>query len=426
MATDQRGRMPAGAQLSDASGIGRRGVLGAAGALAAAGGVITAARAQAPTIRLGVLTDMSGPYRDPTGPGSVACTQQAATEMANRGFTVEVIQADHQNKPDVGANIARQWYDQGVDAIVDVPTSSVALAINGIAREKNKVFLNSGAASSDLTGSACSPNTVHFTYDTYMLAKGTGAALARSGGDTWFFITADYAFGHALQRDTSRFVEAAGGKVLGAARYPFPATTDFSAFLVQAQSSRAKVLGLANAGTDTSTCIKQAREFGLTRNMKIAGLLMSFMEVHSLGLPTAQGLLMTEPFYWDLNDRTRAFAERVRPRMPGQAMPTQVQAGCYGVTMHYLKAVADMGAVQAKADGRAAVARMKAMPTDDDAFGQGRVREDGRKIHPSYLFEVKAPAESRGPWDYLKIVATTPAEEAFRPIAEGGCPLVRS
>ena len=426
MATHQRGRLPAGAQLSGALGIGRRGLLGTAGALAAGGGGLTPARGAANTIRLGVLTDMSGPYRDPTGPGSVACTQQAAAEMAARGLQVEILQADHQNKPDVGANIARQWYDSGVDAVVDVPTSSVALAINGIAREKNKVFLNSGAATSDLTGAACSPNTVHFTYDTYMLAKGTGAALAKAGGDTWFFITADYAFGHALQRDTSRFVEAAGGKVLGAARYPFPATTDFSAFLVQAQSSRAKVLGLANAGTDTSTCIKQAREFGLTRNMKIAGLLMSFMEVHSLGLPTAQGLLMTEPFYWDLNDRTRAFAERVRPRMPGQAMPAQVQAGCYGVSLHYLKAVADMGAVQAKSDGRAAVARMKAMPTDDDAFGQGRVREDGRKIHPSYLFEVKAPGESRGPWDYLKIVATTPAEEAFRPMAEGGCPLVRS
>jgi branched-chain amino acid transport system substrate-binding protein len=403
----------------------RRGLLAATGALAVGGGTLPA-RAQAPTIRLGVLTDMSGPYRDPTGPGSVACTQQAAAEMANRGLQVEIIQADHQNKPDVGANIARQWYDQGVDAVVDVPTSSVALAINGIAREKNKVFLNSGAATSDLTGSACSPNTVHFTYDTYMLAKSTGAALSKAGGDTWFFVTADYAFGHALQRDTSRFVEAAGGKVLGAARYPFPATTDFSAFLVQAQASRAKVLGLANAGTDTATCIKQAREFGLTRNMKVAGLLMSFMEVHSLGLATAQGLLMTEPFYWDLNDRTRAFAERVRPRMPGQAMPAQVQAGCYGVSLHYLKAVADMGAAQAKADGRAAVARMKAMPTDDDAFGPGRIREDGRKIHPSYLFEVKKPEESRGTWDYLKIVATTPAEEAFRPMAEGGCALVRS
>ena len=403
----------------------RRGLLAAAAAAAAVPG---RARAQGgATIRLGVLTDMSGPYRDPTGPGSVACTQQAAQEFGvARGLQVEVLFADHQNRPDVGANIARQWYDQGVDAVVDVPTSSVALAISGIAREKNKVFLNSGAATSDLTGPQCSPNTVHFTYDTYMLARSTGATLARAGGDSWFFVTADYAFGHALQRDTAQFVEQGGGRVLGAARYPFPATTDFSAFLVQAQASRAKVLGLANAGTDTATCIKQAREFGLARTMKIAGLLMSFMEVHSLGLGTAQGLLLTEPFYWDLNERTRAFAERVRPRMPGNAMPAQVQAGCYGVAAHYLKTVADMGAAAAKVDGLAAVQRMKAMPTDDDAFGPGRIREDGRKIHPSHLLEVKAPDESRGPWDYLKVVATTPAEEAFRPMGEGGCPLVRA
>jgi branched-chain amino acid transport system substrate-binding protein len=389
-------------------------------------GSIPLARAQATTIRIGVLTDMSGPYRDPTGPGSAICTEQAVMELANRGLNVEVIRADHQNRPDVGANIARQWYDQGVDAIVDVPTSSVALAISSIAREKNKVFLNSGAATSDLTGAACSPNTIHFTYDTYMLAKGTGAALTRAGGDSWYFITADYAFGHALQRDTSRFVEAGGGRVLGAARYPFPNTTDFSSFMVQAQASRAKVLGLANAGTDAANCVKQAREFGLTRNMKIAGLLLSFMEVHALGLDVAQGLVLSEPFYWNLNDRTRAFTTRVRPRMPNNAPPAQVQAGCYGVTMHYLKAVAEMGAAAAKADGRAVVAKMKSMPTDDDAFGQGRIREDGRKLHPCYLFEVKTPAQSTGTWDYFNLLATTPAEEAFRPLAEGNCPLVRS
>ncbi|MBC7433910.1 MAG: ABC transporter substrate-binding protein [Rubritepida sp.] len=384
------------------------------------------ARAQAAPIRIGVLTDMSGPYRDPTGPGSVICTEQAVLEFGNRGLAVEVIRADHQNRPDVGANIARQWYDQGVDAIVDVPTSSVALAVNSIAREKNKVFLNSGAATSDLTGAQCSPNTVHFTYDTYMLARGTGAALTRAGGDSWYFITADYAFGHALQRDTSRFVEAGGGRVLGAARYPFPSTTDFSSFIVQAQASRAKVLGLANAGTDTANCIKQAREFGLTRNMKIAGLLLSFMEVHSLGLETCQGLVLSEPFYWNANDRTRAFTQRVRPRMPANAPPAQVQAGCYGVTLHYLKAVAELGAAAARADGRAVVAKMKAMPTDDDAFGPGRIREDGRKLHPCYLWEVKAPAQSTGAWDYYNLLATTPAEEAFRPLAEGNCPLVRS
>jgi branched-chain amino acid transport system substrate-binding protein len=394
----------------------------AAGLSLAAGG----ARAQAPVIRLGVLTDMSGPYRDPTGPGSLACTQQAVAEFSAQGFSVEVLSADHQNRPDVGANIARQWYDQGVDVVLDVPTSSVALAIAGIAREKNKVFLNSGAASSDLTGSACSPNTVHWSYDTYMLAKGTGGALVRAGGDSWYFVTADYAFGHALQRDTTRFVEEAGGRVLGAARYPFPATQDFSSFLVQAQASRAKVLALANAGTDAANCIKQAREFGLTRTMKIAGLLVSFIEVHSLGLETAQGLQISEPFYWDLNERTRAFSARVQPRMPGRAMPAQVQAGCYGAALHYLKAVQSLGAAQAKASGLEAVNRMKAMPTDDDTHGPGLVRADGRKIHPCHLFEVKAPRESRGPWDYLKLVATTPAAEAFRPLAEGGCALSRS
>lgn len=399
----------------------RRTLLTGAAALAA-----MPARAQANTLRIGVMTDMSGTYRDPTGPGSVACTEQAVAEFQGRGLTVEVLRADHQNRPDVGANIARQWFDQGVDAIVDVPTSSVALAINQIAREKNKVFLNSGAATSDLTGPACSPNTVHWTYDTYMLAKSTGGALTRAGGDSWFFITADYAFGHALQRDTAAFVEAAGGRVAGAVRYPFPATTDFSSFMVQAQASRAKVLGLANAGTDTLNTIKQAREFGLTSRMKIAGLLLSMAEVHALGLETAQGLVLTEPFYWNANDRTRAFTTRVRPRMPNGWPPMQIQAGCYAVTLHYLKAVADMGLAAAKASGTEAVARMKAMPTDDDAFGVGRIRADGRKIHPTYLWEVKTPRESTGPWDYYKLAATTPAEEAFRPQAEGGCALVRS
>ncbi len=403
--------------------IQRRSILAAGTAAAVA--PLSRARAQANTIRLGVLTDMSGPYRDSTGPASLLMTQVAAEEFANRGFTIEVLSADHQNKPDVGANIARQWYDQGVDAVVDVPTSSVALAINQIAREKNKVFLNSGAATSDLTGPQCSPNTVHFTYDTYMLAKGTGSAIVRGGGDSWYFITADYAFGHALQRDTTRFVEAAGGRVVGAARYPFPATTDFSAFVVQAQASRAKVLGLANASGDTINTIKAAREFGLHRSMKIAALLMSSTDIHGLGLESGQGLLLTEAFYWDLNDRTRALTQRVRARNQDRP-PSQVPAGCYGATLHYLKAVAEMGVAAAKADGRAAVARMKAMPTDDDAFGPGRIREDGRKIHPVYLFQVKTPAESRGPWDYYNVVSTTPAEEAFRPLSEGGCSLVRS
>ncbi len=386
---------------------------------------LSRARAQGQAIRIGVLTDMSGPYRDTTGPGSVVMTQAAGAEMANRGFTVEVLSADHQNRPDVGANLARQWYDQGVDAIVDVPTSSVALAVNQIAREKNKVFLNSGAATSDLTGAQCSPNTVHWTYDTWMLAKGTGGAIVRTGGDSWFFITADYAFGHALERDTATFVRQAGGQVMGQVRYPFPATTDFSSFVVQAQASRAKVLGMANASTDTVNTIKAAREFGLHRSMKLAALLMGVMDIHALGLESAQGLLLTESFYWDLNDRTRALTQRTRAANQNRP-PAMVPAGCYGATLHYLKAVADMGAAAAKADGRAAVARMKAMPTDDDAFGPGRIREDGRKIHPVFLFEVKSPAESRAPYDYYKVAATTPAEDAFRPMNEGGCSLVRS
>ncbi|MDB5413615.1 MAG: transporter permease [Rubritepida sp.] len=369
---------------------------------------------------------MNGPYRDPTGAGSVACTRQAVLEFAGPlGLQVEVIQADHQNRADVGAAIARQWYDQGVDVILDVPTTWVALAVSTISRQKNKVFLNSGAATPELTGAACSPNTIHWSYDTYMLAKGTGAAVTRAGGDSWFFVAADYAFGQVLQRDVSQFVEAEGGRVLGSVRYPFPATTDFSSFLLAAQASRAKVLALANAGNDTATCIIQAREFGLLRTMRVAGLLMSFHEVQALGLRAAEGLLLTEPFYWDLNDRTRAFTARVRPRMPGQSMPGNVHAGCYSATVHYLKSVAALGAQTAVADGAAMVAHMKAMPTDDDAFGIGRVREDGRKLHPSYLFQVKSPEESTGTWDYYKIIATNPAEEAFRPMHEGGCPLVR-
>jgi branched-chain amino acid transport system substrate-binding protein len=384
-------------------------------------------RAQAAnTIRIGVLTDMSGMYRDNTGPTSVAAARQAATEFGNRGFNVEVIEADHQNRPDVGANLARQWFDQGVDMVLDVPTSSVALAVNQVAREKNKVAIFSGPATSDITGAQCTPTGIHYTYDTWMLARSNGGATVRAGGDTWFFLTADYAFGHALERDTRRFVEAAGGRVLGAVRTPFPGTTDFSSFLVQAQASRAKVIGLANAGADTQTCVKQAAEFGLTRRgIKLASLLLFINDVHGLGLQTAQGLTCTETFYWDLNEQTRAFTRRIVVRTPNN-YPNMIHAGCYSATLHYLKAVADMGVAAAKASGVEAVNRMKAMPTDDEAFGRGTIRPDGRRIIPSYLFEVKSPAESRGPWDYLKLVQTTPAEEAFRPITEGGCALVRS
>ncbi|WP_149535433.1 ABC transporter substrate-binding protein [Siccirubricoccus phaeus] len=384
-------------------------------------------RAQAAnTIRIGVLNDQSGTYRDISGPYGVECARQAVQEFGNKGFAVEVTFADHQNKPDVGANIARQWYDQGVDLIIDVPTSSVGLAVNQVAREKNKAYINCGAATSDLTGSQCSPNTVHWMYDTYMLAKSTGGAMVKAGGDSWYFITADYAFGHALERDTTAFINAAGGKVLGSVKYPFPATTDFSSFLLQAQSSRAKVIGLANAGADTINSIKQAAEFGLMRRgVKLAALLMFLPDVHALGLQTAQGLVLTESFYWDLNDRTRAITQRLQPRLRDQK-PNMSSIADYSATLHFLKAVADMGVPAAKASGIELVNRMKAMPCDDDAFGPGRIREDGRKLCPSYLFEVKKPEESRAPWDYYKLVQTTPAEEAYRPLNEGGCPLVRS
>ena len=407
--------------------LGRRRLLAAGAAAGAVTALPRLSRAQAAnTIRIGVMTDMSGTYRDNTGPGSVACAQQAVAEFGSRGFAVEVLVADHQNKPDIGVNLARQWYDQGVDMVLDIPTSSVGLAVQNVAREKNKIALNVGSATSDLTGAQCSPTGIHWAYDTYQLARSTGGATVKAGGDSWFFITADYAFGHALERDATNFVKAAGGKVLGTVRTPFPATTDFSSFLVQAQSTKPKVIGLANAGLDTINCVKQAAEFGLTRRgIKLASLLLFITDVHSIGLQTGEGLVCSETFYWDLNERTRAFTKRVLPKMPN-LHPNTIHAGCYSATLHFLKAVAEMGVPAAKASGADIVARMKAMPTEDDAFGPGKIREDGRKLCPSYLFEVKAPGESKGPWDYYKLLQTTPAEEAFRPLNEGKCPLVRS
>ncbi|NOG70968.1 ABC transporter substrate-binding protein [Roseicella sp. DB1501] len=405
----------------------RRGLLAGAAALGVSPLLGRGARAQqGATLKIGVLNDQSGVYRDISGPTSVACVRQAVQDAGSRGFQVEVLSADHQNKPDVGSNIARQWIDRdGVDVIVDVPNSAVALAVNGVVREKNKVYLNSTAATADLTGPQCSPNTVHWTYDTWMLARSTGGAMVKAGGDSWFFLTADYAFGHALERDTTAFIKAQNGRVVGAVRHPL-SSTDFSSFLVQAQASRAKVIGLANAGTDTVNAVKQAAEFGLTRRgTKLAVLLMFINDVHGLGLQAAQGLVCTETFYWDLNDHTRAFTAKVKPHLAGN-MPAMSHAGCYAAVLHYLKAAGDMGVAQAKASGAEAVARMKAMPTDDDCFGAGSIRADGRKIHPSYLFEVKTPTESKAPWDYYKLLQTTPAEEAFRPLAEGGCPLVKS
>ncbi len=373
-------------------------------------------------VKIAVLNDQSSLYADITGQGSVVAARLAVEDFGGKvaGVPVEIVFADHQNKPDVGSNIARQWYDtDGVDVIVDVPTSSVALAVNEVTREKNRVFLVSGAATSDLTGAKCSPNTVHWTYDTWALANGTGSAIVQTGGDTWFFLTSDYAFGHALERDTAAVVTKNGGKVLGAVRHPLN-NPDFSSYLLQAQGSKAKIIGLANAGGDTINSIKQAAEFGIVAGgQNLAGLLVFITDVHGLGLQTAQGLIFTETFYWDLNDGTRAFSKRFAERMNGR-VPTMVQAGVYAAVSHYLKAVDALGS---DGDGKAVVEKMKAMPTDDPLFGKGQIRKDGRKLHPAYLFEVKKPAESKGPWDYYKLKATIPADKAFRPLAEGGCPL---
>ena len=400
--------------------ISRRALLGTA----AAAGFASRAGAQTPTVKFGVLTDMSGAYQNIAGPGAVAAAQMAVAEFKAAGFNVEVLSADHQNKPDVGVGVVRQWFDRdGVDVILEVANSAVTLAVQGVAKEKNKVFLASGAASSDVTGTACNANTVHWVYDTFMLAKSTGGAMVKAGGDSWFFLTADYAFGHALERDVGNFVKDAGGKVMGGVRTPFPGTTDFSAFLLQAQASGAKVLGLANAGADTINSIKQAKEFGI--KMQLAGLLVFLTDVHSLGLDICQGMALTESFYWDLNAGTRAFSDRFIAKVPGKR-PTMVQAGTYSSALHYLKVASAMGPAQAKLDGAATVARLKATPTEDECFGKGSIRIDGRKIHPSYLFEVKKPSESKGAWDYYKLLGTTPAEEAFRPLNAGGCPLVKA
>jgi branched-chain amino acid transport system substrate-binding protein len=377
------------------------------------------------TIKIGVLNDMSGLYADLSGPGSVLAARMAVEDFgaAAKGMKVEIVGADHQNKPDVGSNIVRTWIDvDHVDAIVDVPTSSVALAVNEIVREKNKVFLVSGAATSDLTGAKCSPNTIHWTYDTWALANGTGAAIVKTGGDTWFFITADYAFGHALERDTAAVVEKHGGKVVGRVRHPFPGT-DFSSFLLQAQASKAKIIGLANAGGDTINSIKQAAEFGIVRGgQKLAGLLVFITDVKALGLPIAQGLIMTEAWYWDMTDANREFAKKFAAQNKG-IYPSMVHAGVYSAVMHYLKAVE---ALKSDGDGKAVIEQMKAMGTDDKLFGKGTIRVDGRKIHDMYLFEVKKPEESKGPWDLYHLRATIPAAEAFRPLSEGGCPMVKS
>ena len=395
----------------------------AAAAVCALGG---AAQAQISDgiVKIGVLNDMSGLYSDITGQGSVVAAKMAVEDYIKASgskLKVEVVGADHQNKPDVGSNIARQWYDTDkVDMIADVPTSSVGLAIAQISKEKGKLHVNSGSATADLSGKACNANTIHWTYDTWMLANGTGKAIVKNGGNSWFFLTADYAFGHALERDTEAVVTQNGGRVVGKVRTPFP-TQDFSSFLLQAQASKAKIIGLANAGGDTTNSIKQAAEFGITKGgQNLAGLLVFLPDVHSLGLNIAQGLMLTETFYWDLNDQTRAWTKRFASANGGK-YPSMVQAGVYSSVLHYLKAV-DAAKTD---DGTKVTAKMKELPTDDPLFGKGTVRADGRKIHPAYLFEVKKPSESKGPYDYYKLVATIPANEAFRPMAEGGCSLVK-
>ena len=384
------------------------------------------ARAQAkPIIRIGVMNDQSGPYRDVNGPTSVVCAQQAVDEFKASGFDVDVINADHQNKPDVAVSLAREWFDsRGVDIVMDIAATSCALALASIVKEKDKIMIACSTASSDVTGKACTPNSMHWVFDTYMEARSTGGAMVKAGGDTWYFITPNYAFGEATQRDTTKFVEAAGGKVMGSQLYPFPETTDFSSYLVKAQASGAKILGICGAGSDLINIIKQAHEFGLNRTMNIAAMVAYTTDMRSVGIEMAAGTRLSETYYWDLNDRTRAFQKRIQPRV--KLWPNMAQAGVYSCTTHYLKAVQAMGAAEAKRSGAATVAKMKAMPTDDDCFGAGRIREDGRKIHPAYLFEVKKPSESKHDWDLYKLIGTTPAEDAFRPLSDNACPMVKA
>jgi branched-chain amino acid transport system substrate-binding protein len=390
-------------------------------ALAATATLLTCSAEAQTRVKIGILNDQSGLYADIAGMGSVVAAKMAADDFVakNSDFKVEIISADHQNKADIGSAIARRWYDlEGVDAIADLPTASVALAVNEITRKKNKIMLISGGGSSDMTGKACSPNSIHWTYDSWAMAHGA-AALSRKGDDTFFVLAADYAFGHAMLRDLTEEVNKAGGKVIGSVNHPLN-SPDFSSFLLQAQASKAKVVGLANAGGDTITAIKQAQEFGLVAGgQKIAALLAFISDIHSLGLQVAQGLIVTEAFYWDKDDRSRAFSQRFAG-LAGGKMPTMAQAGVYSSVLHYLKAVKAAGST----DAGAVMARMKSTPVDDDLFGKGKVREDGRVIHDMYIYEVKKPSESKGPWDYYKLLATIPADEAFRPMSDGGCSLI--
>jgi branched-chain amino acid transport system substrate-binding protein len=384
------------------------------------------ALAQDKSVKIGALSDQSGLYADLGGPGSTLAAQMAMEDsgLTAKGWKIDIISGDHQNKPDIGTAIARQWFDvDKVDVIVDVPNSGVALAVNNVIKEKNGVYINSGAATSDLTNAQCSPNTVHWTYDTYMLAHTTGQALVKAGGDTWFFLTADYAFGAALERDTTAVILANGGKVVGGVKHPLN-TADFSSFLLQAQSSKAKIIGLANAGGDTTNSIKQAAEFGIVKGgQKLAALLLFLTDVKAIGLETAQGLNFTETFYWDMNDQTRAFSKKFVARMKNSAPPTMVQAGVYSGLLHYFKALDALGGNPH--DGVKVVEKMKSMPTDDPLFGKGEIQPNGRTIHSAYLFEVKKPSESKAPWDFYKLVGTVPGDQAFTPLSESKCALLK-
>lgn len=382
------------------------------------------AAAQNPPLRIGVMNDMSSVYADFQGRGSVLAAQMAVEDFGGKvgGRTIEVLSADHQNKPDVGSVIARRWLDtDGVEMIADLPNSAVALAVSDLVRDRNKVMIGSGAGTAALTGDKCSPNTVHWTYDTWSLGHALARAVMQRGGKTWFFITADYTFGHDLEKQAGDEVAAGGGKVLGSVRHPL-GTPDFASFLVQAQSSGAEVVAFANAGGDQTNVLKQSAEFNLGAKQKLVGLIFGINNVPALGLAATQGLLTVNAFYWDMDDGTRAWSRRFQERHPNRNMPNDMQAGVYAAVLHYLKAVDKTGQSQ---DGRAVVAAMKAMPTDDALFGKGTIRVDGRKLHPMYLLEAKQPGQSKGDWDYFNVLATVPADEAFRPLAEGGCPLAK-
>ena len=375
-------------------------------------------------VKIGILNDQSGPFASYQGIGSVVAAKMAVEDYGGKvgGKPVEVVAADHQNKTDIGIGIARRWYEnEGVDAIFDVPNSSIALAVVGMSAEKNKVFVGSGAGTALLTGEKCTPNTVHWTYDTYAYGRGLGKAIVQQGGRKWFFITADYAFGHDLEKQATEAVKTSGGEVLGAVRHPL-GTADYASYLLQAQASGADVIGIANAGDDTITSMKQAAEFGLTKDHKLVGLILGMNGLPALTLRFAQGAQIMNPFYWDLNDDTRAFAKRFAERIPSKAYPNDMQAGVYASVIHYLKAVDKVGSAK---DGRVVVAAMKETPTDDPLFGKGYIRKDGRKIHPLYLLQVKAPDELKSAWDLLKVVSTIKGEDAFRPEGEGQCPLVK-